>query len=58
VGGEPSVPVRIQLLPALLRTVTMRIKFVTMIALLLAGGMLSGCIIEPGGYHHYYHDRY
>jgi hypothetical protein len=36
----------------------MRIKFVTMVALLLAGGMLSGCIIEPGGYHHYYHDRY
>jgi hypothetical protein len=38
----------------------MRIKLVAMIALLLAGGMLSGCIIEPGGYghQHYYHDRY
>jgi hypothetical protein len=38
----------------------MRIKFVAVIALLLVGGMLSGCIIEPGyGHrHHYYHDRY
>jgi hypothetical protein len=38
----------------------MRIKFVTVIALLPAGGLLSGCIIEPGGYrhHHFYHDRY
>jgi hypothetical protein len=35
----------------------MRIKFVALIALLLAGGMLSGCVIEePGGYgHHHYH---
>jgi hypothetical protein len=40
---------------------TMRIKFVAMIALVLAGGLLSGCIIEPGGgygHHHYYHDHY
>jgi len=39
---------------------TMRIKFVAVIALMLAGGLLSGCIIDPGGYghHHYYHDRY
>jgi hypothetical protein len=39
----------------------MRIKFVAMIALLLAGGLLSGCIIVPDGghgYHHDYHDRY
>jgi hypothetical protein len=38
----------------------MRMKFVAVIALLLASGILSGCIIEPGGYghHHYYHDRY
>jgi hypothetical protein len=38
----------------------MRIKFVVVIALLFAGGLLSGCIIEPGGYgyHHHYSDRY
>jgi hypothetical protein len=39
----------------------MRIKFIAMIALALAGGLLSGCIIAPGGgygHHHYYHDRY
>jgi len=37
----------------------MRIKFVAVIALLLAGGLLSGCIIEPDyGNHQYYHDRY
>jgi hypothetical protein len=38
----------------------MRIKFVAVIALLLVGGMLSGCIIEPAGYghNHDYHDRY
>ena len=39
----------------------MRIKFVAMIALVLAGGMLSGRIIESGGgygHQHYYHDRY
>jgi hypothetical protein len=38
----------------------MRIRFVGVIALLLMGGALSGCIIEPGGYghHHYYHNRY
>ena len=34
-------------------------RFVAMIALLLAGGLISGCIIEPGyGHHHYYHGRY
>jgi hypothetical protein len=27
----------------------MRIKFVAVIALVIAGGLLSGCIIEPGG---------
>ncbi|MEA2731652.1 MAG: hypothetical protein QOF70_6127 [Acetobacteraceae bacterium] len=36
----------------------MRIKLVALIALVLAGGLLSGCIIEPGGgygrHHHYY----
>jgi hypothetical protein len=38
----------------------MRFKFIAVIALLLAGGLLSGCIIEPGGGygHRYYHDRY
>jgi hypothetical protein len=39
----------------------MRIKFVAMIALVLAGGLLSGCIIDSGGgygHHRYYHDRY
>jgi len=38
----------------------MRIKFVAVITLLLAGGLLSGCVIEPGGYghHRYYRDRY
>jgi hypothetical protein len=40
----------------------MSIKFVAVIALLLSGGLLSGCIIDPAGYgyhHHYYdHDRY
>jgi len=28
----------------------MHIKFVAVIALVLAGGLLSGCIIDPGGY--------
>jgi hypothetical protein len=40
----------------------MRTKFIAVIALVLAGGLLSGCIIEPGGgyghYRHHYHDRY
>jgi hypothetical protein len=38
----------------------MRIKFVAVIALLFASGLLSGCIIAPGGYgyHHHYNDRY
>jgi hypothetical protein len=39
----------------------MRLKFLAGIALLLGGGLLPGCIIEPGGYGHhghYYHDRY
>jgi hypothetical protein len=38
----------------------MRIKFLVVIALVLTGGLLSGCIIESGGYghRHYYHDRY
>jgi hypothetical protein len=39
----------------------MRFKFVAVIALLLAGGMVSGCIIDPGGgyrHRHYHHDRY
>jgi hypothetical protein len=34
----------------------------TVMALLIAGGLLSGCIIEPGGYgyrhHHRHYDRY
>jgi hypothetical protein len=39
----------------------MRSKIVAMIALVLVSGLLSGCIIEPGGgygHHHYYHNRY
>lgn len=38
----------------------MRFKFLAVITLLLASGLLSGCIIEPGGYghHHGHHDRY
>jgi hypothetical protein len=39
----------------------MRTKLIAVIALLFAGGSLSGCVIEPIGYgwhHHYYHDRY
>ena len=39
----------------------MRAKFIALIALVVAGGLVSGCIIEPGGYRHhheYYHDRY
>jgi hypothetical protein len=37
----------------------MRNKFVAVMLLVLAGGLLSGCIIDPGyGHHHYYHDRY
>ena len=38
----------------------MRIKLIAMLTLLIAGGLLSGCIIEPGGdgyRHHHYHDR-
>ena len=39
----------------------MRIKFIGLIALVVASGLLSGCIIEPGGgyrHHHDYHDHY
>jgi hypothetical protein len=39
----------------------MRAKFIAVIALLVTGGLLGGCIIEPIGYgwhHPYYHDRY
>jgi hypothetical protein len=40
----------------------MRAKFVTVMALLITGGLLSGCIIDPGwygyGHHRQYHDRY
>jgi uncharacterized membrane protein YdcZ (DUF606 family) len=36
----------------------MRIKFVALIALLLAGGMLSGCVVEEPGWHHHDHDHY
>jgi hypothetical protein len=39
----------------------MRAKFITVMALLITSGLLSGCIIEPGwygyGHHHHYHDR-
>ncbi len=38
----------------------MRSKFVAVMALLIASGLLSGCIIEPGwyGHHHHYEGRY
>jgi hypothetical protein len=39
----------------------MRNKLVAVVALLLAGGLLSGCIIDPGGYgyrHHHHYDHY
>jgi hypothetical protein len=38
----------------------MRIKSVAVIALPLAGGLLSGCVIEPGGGYGHRHcqDRY
>jgi hypothetical protein len=39
----------------------MRSRFVAVIALLITSGLLSGCIIEPGGYgyrHHQHYDRY
>jgi len=37
----------------------MRTRVITMLALLLAGGLLSGCVIEPLGYrHHHHYDRY
>jgi hypothetical protein len=38
----------------------MRSKFMTVMALLIAGSLLSGCIIEPGGYgyRHHHYDRY
>jgi hypothetical protein len=40
----------------------MRTKVIAVIALVLAGGLLSGCIIDPGGsyghHRHHYHDRY
>jgi len=40
----------------------MRTKFIGVMALLITSGLLSGCIIEPGGYgyrhHHHYDYRY
>ena len=39
----------------------MRNKLAAVVALLIAGGLLSGCVVEPGwgwGWHHHYHDRY
>ena len=39
----------------------MRNKFIAILALLIAGSVLSGCIIDPGGYderhRHHDHDR-
>lgn len=40
----------------------MRIKLIAMVTLLIVGGLLSGCIIEPDGegyrhHHHHDHDR-
>jgi hypothetical protein len=60
-GGEPvSASSGVWLSAWLLRIENMRIRFVVAIVLVLAGGLLSGCIIDPGGYghHHYDHDRY
>jgi hypothetical protein len=40
----------------------MRTRFLAVMALLITSGLLSGCIIEHGGYgyrhHHHYEDRY
>jgi hypothetical protein len=40
----------------------MRSNLVALMALLLTSGLLSGCIIDPGGYgyrhHHHHEDRY
>jgi hypothetical protein len=61
VGGEPvSASSGVWLSVSLLRIENMRIKFVAVIVLVLAGGLLSGCVIDPGGYghHRYYYDRY
>jgi len=60
-GGQPPVSASLWLRAALLRTDTMRAKFLTVIALLIGGGLLSGCIIEPGygyGYRHHHHYHY
>jgi hypothetical protein len=40
----------------------MRTKLITLMALLVASGLLSGCIIEPDGsgywHHHHHEDHY
>jgi hypothetical protein len=37
----------------------MRSRIARIILLVLVGGLVSGCVIEPGwGWHHGHHDRY
>ena len=49
-GGQPAVSASLWLLAALLRTGIKRAKLFTVIALLVGAGLLSGGVIEPGGY--------
>jgi hypothetical protein len=48
-GGQPAVSASLWLFAALLRTGIKRTKLFTVIALLVGAGLLSGCVIEPGG---------
>jgi len=35
----------------------MRTKLPAVVALLITGGLLSGCVVEPGcGWHHHHHE--
>lgn len=46
-------------LPAPMQERAMRMKLAAAFALLLASGLLSGCVIEPDwGWHHRHHDHY
>jgi hypothetical protein len=51
VKGEPvSASSGVWLSASLFRIENLRIKFVAVIVLVLAGGLLFGCVIGPGGY--------
>ena len=49
-GGQPAVSASLWLYAALPRTGIKRAKLFTVIALLVSAGLLSGCVIELGGY--------